>query len=141
MIVVDTNILSELQKTKPNPNVQNWLDKQDFSSFYLCSIVLAELSAGAELFFKRTGSRKHLLALDTILIQVGERNFLNFDHSAAKAFGLLHAEQISIGKSKPIVDLMIASICIVNGATLATRNTKDFEGLDLKLVNPFKASE
>jgi predicted nucleic acid-binding protein len=61
-----------------------------------------------------------------------------WDLETAMATGRLRAKRESIGRPISVQDAMIAAICLANGATLATRNTRDFEGLDLKLVNPFE---
>jgi predicted nucleic acid-binding protein len=65
---------------------------------------------------------------------------LDFDADAPVIAGTLRARRESTGRPFSIVDSMIAAICLINGATLATRNVRDFDGLDLKLVNPFEAS-
>jgi toxin FitB len=65
---------------------------------------------------------------------------LHFDVTAALQHGELRAVREAVGRPVGAIDGMIAAICLVHGATLATRNTRDFEGLDLKLVNPFEAA-
>ena len=140
MIVFDTNIISEIQKINCDRNVQRWMDRQEYAQFRICSIVLAELKTGAEAFRLKTGSSKHLRSLESVLVQMGNPVCLDFDRRAAELFGTLKAGQAAIGKSKPIFDLMIAAICIANGATLLTRNAKDFEDLDVKVINPFEAN-
>ena len=64
-----------------------------------------------------------------------------FSPNAAHRYGTISAQRHKIGPRMGTKDAMIAAICLANGATLATRNTKDFEGLDLKLVNPFEGGQ
>ena len=65
---------------------------------------------------------------------------LVLDAHSARLFGRVCVQRRSIGRPITTVDAMIAAICIANGATLATRNARDFEGLDLQVINPFEAS-
>lgn len=64
---------------------------------------------------------------------------LPFDTVAAQTYGRLRAQRERRGRPIKDMDAMIAAICLVHGATLSTRNVRDFDGLDLKLVNPFEA--
>lgn len=75
--------------------------------------------------------------LDAIEAEFSGR-VLGFSSNAAHQYGIIAAQRHKIGRRMETKDAMIAAICLANGATLATRNTKDFEGLDLKLINPFE---
>jgi predicted nucleic acid-binding protein len=138
MIVLDTNIVSEADKPTPSQLVLQWFRKQDPLSLFLCGPVVMEQSYGAEKFLLRTGSDRYLKILDRIKERFGSR-VLEFSGIAPTVAGKIRALRESIGRPVAAQDAMIAAICLVNDATLATRNTRDFEGLDLKLVNPFEA--
>ena len=139
MIVVDTNVLSEITRQRPDPVAADWFAAQPSEELHLCAPVLGELVFGAESFRIRHQSDKHYRALKVLRSEALAPTVLPFDDRAAVSFGELRAKQKSAGRSGLDADLMIAAICIIHGAILATRNTRDFDGLDLKLVNPFEA--
>ena len=138
MIVLDTNVVSDASQLAPSPVVLGWLDRQPASSLFLPVPVIAELSAGAREFLRRTGSSRYTLPLEKLLTEYQNR-ILDFRMDAAILFGKIVATRNAIGRPITQMDAMIAAICLVNDATLATRNVRDFDGLDLKLINPFEA--
>jgi predicted nucleic acid-binding protein len=138
MIILDTNVISELRKPFPNENVKRWLFGEDRSDLYLCSIVVMEQRYGAEKTFLKSGSDRYHRALDYLLAGQFRDRVVDLNIAASVLTGKLRAKCESIGRAISVQDAMIAAICLHHGATLATRNTKDFEGLDLKLVNPFE---
>ena len=139
MIVLDTNVVSEPDKPMPDRNVLTWLDRIQDPAVYITSTTVAELAGGAERFLLRSGSSKYLDRLKRIIdVEFAER-ILPFDLAAAQAYGGLRAQREHKGRPINHMDAMIAAICLVHDATLATRNIRDFDGLDLKLVNPFEA--
>jgi predicted nucleic acid-binding protein len=139
MIVLDTNIVSELSSLKPNPLVFNWAAKISIEHMFLCTPVVAELAFGAELLQRRTGSDRHSNSLDAFLKKRFLGRVLPFGLEAALLAGAMRAKREATGRPVKPMDMAIAAITKSNNATLATRNTRDFEGLDLKLINPFEA--
>jgi toxin FitB len=140
MIVLDTNVISDSSQLKPSQIVTAWLDRQATSSLFLAVPVIAELSAGAREFERKTGSRRYIIPMDLLVSDYRDR-IIDFDREAAVLFGVVIAKRNSIGRPITSMDAMIGAICLVHDATLATRNVRDFDGLDLKLVNPFEAGE
>ena len=139
MIVLDTNVVSEVGKPKPEAKVSAWFAGQDLANLYLCGPVVMEQAYGAEKFFYKTGSDRYLRLFENLLSRQFAGRVLDFDGSVPQFAGRLRATRESIGRPISLPDAMIASICLIHGATLATRNVHDFDGLDLKLVNPFEA--
>jgi predicted nucleic acid-binding protein len=138
MIVLDTNIVSEPGRPRPEPRVLDWLNGLQGKSAWITTPTVGELIAGAVRFQLRTGSLRHLDRTRQIIeVEFADR-ILPFDTAAAQTYGRLKAERQQAGHQTNEVDAMIAAICLVQGATLATRNVKDFGELDLKLVNPFE---
>lgn len=137
MIVLDTNVVSEGDKPSPDRHVLDWFAGQDSLSLFLCGPVMMELSYGAEMFLARTGSERYLKTLRKVTERFRGR-ILGFDGDIPALTGKLRAQRDSTGRPVSIPDAMIAAVCIIHGATLATRNIRDFDGLDLKLVNPFE---
>ena len=138
MIVLDTNVVSDFFAKEPSKRVYHWLNAQESSQLFLPTIALAELYFGAYLV-DESPRREHLLqSIARIRDDFVARTF-GFSEVAAERYGQITAMRQLIGRRMETKDAMIAAICMVHDATLATRNIKDFDGLDLRLVNPFEA--
>jgi hypothetical protein len=138
MIVLDTNVVSEIAKITIHPAVIKWLRRRSMMELFVSVPTAMELAYGAEKVFIRDRSTRFIAMMEETL----ERRFLGrimgFTVENAIMTGRLRAKRESAGRPISVQDAMIAAICLSHDATLATRNTKDFEGLDLKLVNPFE---
>ena len=139
MIVLDTNVVSEPDRPKPSTQVVAWLDGLRDHSVWITAPTVAELTGGAQRFLLRTGSSKYADRVREIVDVEFVDRVLPFDVVAARVYGRIRAVREHRGHNVKDMDTMIAAICLVHGATLATRNVRDFDGLDLKLVNPFEA--
>lgn len=138
MIVLDTNVVSEITKANLSPNVGEWFEQQEMEMLYLCSPVLMELSYGAEKVLLRDRSERFFEGLNSLMGHHFVGRILQLDQDSALLAGRIRARRERSGHQISVQDAMIAAICLANDATLATRNTKAFEGLDLKLINPFE---
>lgn len=137
MIILDTNVVSELMRPGPAPAVLGSLSQYSAEELYSSSITLAEILYGIELL--PAGKRKaDLLAGSERLFKVvlGGR-ILPFDESAAQAFSHVAAGRRATGRPISELDAQIAAIASVHGATLATRNASNFEGCGIRVVNPW----
>jgi toxin FitB len=136
MILVDTNIWSELMRAEPNPCVKAW-ELAHADHLYLATIVMAELLSGAHLLPE--GKRKQaLLAGYDELVDLYAEKIVAFDLAAAREYGFLLAKLEKSGRNPTTADVQIAAIAASRKMTLATRNVRDFEGLDLTLLNPWE---
>ena len=137
MIVLDTNVISELQGRQHSERILQWLDSYDSEVVFLTAIALAEIHFGIALLdpgVRQESLRRTFLQIENEF----SGRILSFSQTTAARYGIVAAHRQKAGKAMETKDAMIAAICLSHDATLATRNTKDFEGLDLKLVNPFE---
>jgi len=139
MIVLDTNVISEVWHSRSDANLERWFDEQNDFELFLCIPVVAELSYGGHRILLRDKSERYMRALKTMIEGGYRAKILPCDQASALKFGEVVAMREAAGRPIGPMDALIAAICIVNGATLATRNVRDFDGLDLMLVNPFEA--
>jgi toxin FitB len=137
MIVLDTNVISELMRRNPSADVVAWLDAQT-DPLWITSITMHEIEYGIE----RLGdeSRKSALraAFERAFAEVVSPRVLAFDEEAARVAGAISAQRERDGRPIHIADSQIAAIARCNSATLVTRDLRDFSGLDLDLINPWK---
>ena len=139
MIVVDTNVTSELMKPSPSPTVTAWVRARSAAELYTTSITLAELRYGIERL--PGGHRKDLLraAADDAFSAFAD-HVLAFDATAAVDYAGIVSSRDRAGVPIDGFDAQIAAICRAHGATLATRNVKDFHDTGIDLTNPWDAS-
>ena len=137
MIVLDTNVVSELQGRLYSERILSCLDGFAAEAVFLTAITVGEVRFGLELLVEGKRKTALLAELEAVEAEFSGR-VLGFSTNAAHQYGIISARRHKLGRRMETKDAMIAAICLANGATLATRNTKDFEGLDLKLINPFE---
>ncbi|HEV7506432.1 MAG TPA: type II toxin-antitoxin system VapC family toxin [Thermoanaerobaculia bacterium] len=139
MIVLDTNVVSALMQGEPDPLVVRWLDGLPPESIWTTSVTVFEIRLGLEILAE--GRRRQQLeeAFAKSLEEDFEGRVLPFDQAAAQAAGRIAAERRRAGSTGEIRDIQIAGIVNIRKATLATRNTRHFEGCGLVLVDPWSA--
>ncbi len=137
MIVLDTNVVSELMRPAPSPAVEGWVRGCDGSMLYTTSVTLAEVGYGIARLPE--GDRRALLeaAAEAVFSAFPER-VLAFDATAARRYGQLVHQRDRVGAPITGFDAQIASICRAHGASLATRNTMDFEDTGIELIDPWQ---
>lgn len=130
--LLDTNILSEVRKSRPHGGVLAWFAAHHGAYFATPAIALFELQMGVEKLRTQDPVRAAGFEYWIARLETGD-HVLPFDAAASKETArLLHKQPMSL-----MADAMIAAIAKVNGLTLVTRNTRDFERFNLPLVNPF----
>jgi predicted nucleic acid-binding protein len=138
MIVLDTNVLSELMRVEAEPAVIDWLDRQAPDALTITAVTVAELLYGiARLPDGNRKSRLRDAALQMLDEEFADR-VLPFDENAAVHYAALVSQRERAGRPISMADAQIAAICRHHAATLATRNRKDFEGVDVVLANPWE---
>ena len=139
MIVLDTNVISELMRVTPAHPVLAWMALQQPDDLFTSSINVAEILYGIELLPKGKRRDGLLHEAHTTFARTFAGRILSFDERAARAFSVLVAGRRLRGRPIQIADGQIVAIAKANDATLATRNVGDLEGCGVKLVNPWEA--
>lgn len=140
MIVLDTNVLSELIRATPSPAVLAWARAQDAAAIFTTAVCEAELLFGVAAMAE--GRRRVTLAraVEAILGAILGGRVLPFDRAAAAIYGVLAAESRRSGRPVGMADLQIAAIARARNAdAIATRNTQHFAGCGLAIVDPWSA--
>ena len=137
MIILDTNVISEIVKKRPDEHVANWLRNQDTSNLATTAITVAELLAGICRMPEGKRRKRTDMTVKLALMTLADRTFA-FDTQAAEDYARILVEREHRGKPTSIQDAMIAAIACSWGASVATRNVKDFEGTGVKLINPWE---
>jgi predicted nucleic acid-binding protein len=137
MIAVDTNVVSELMRVEPDPAVLEWSAAQDDAALAVPAVVVAELLRG--LGRLPAGSRRRRLegALDAFFGRLGDHRVLGLGAVGAVAYAQIMTTRDRAGLPMRTMDALIAATCREHSASLATRNTKDFAGAGLRLVDPW----
>ncbi len=139
MILLDTNVLSELMRPKPDPRVLAWVDAQPANQLVICAVTVAEILYGIALM--PDGKRKQGL-LDMASAMFDEDfagNILPFDAAATVHYAEIAAESEARGRVAGMADAQIAAIGRLHDAVVATRNIRHFESLGVGLVDPWAA--
>ena len=137
MFLLDTNVISELRKAgsgTADTNVVAWLSAQDAASFYLSAVTLMELELGILLKQRKDAAQGARLRawMDTHVLPEFSSRILPIDSAVA-----LRCSRLHVPDPRPERDALIAATALVHGMTMVTRNTADFVGMGLALVNPW----
>lgn len=137
MIVLDTNVISELMRSHADPTVVAWVDEQASDELYLTAVATAELRYG--LARLPDGRRKSDLAdrIERTLEEDFADRILPFDDDAAAHYADLVVSRERQGMPISMADAQIAAICRSFSGHLATRNVKDFTGTGVSILNPW----
>ncbi|MGI6657585.1 MAG: type II toxin-antitoxin system VapC family toxin [Desulfobulbus sp.] len=138
MILLDTNVISEPLRPKPEQRVVHWLDEQPAEILYLSSITVAELRAGVALL--PDGKRRRLLQenLEDLIVPMFTGRILPFDFSCTQAFAEIFSRARQAGLAISAADGYIAAIAATNRLTVATRDTSPFAAAHVPVVNPWE---
>ena len=139
MIILDTNVVSELMRSEPAPQVANWIRDRDRRELCTTVITLAEIRYGIARL--PDGRRKQVLltaADDTF--SAFEDQILQVDTAVAEQYAVVASTRERAGKPIASMDALIAAVCRSRNAALATRNVADFGGTGIEIIDPWLAS-
>jgi toxin FitB len=139
VIVLDTNVVSELMRENPSARVVRWVTKHPDASVFTTSVTQAEVLRGVELL--PPGRRRNPLAVAAAATfdEDFRGRILAFDPDAAKAYALIAADRRRSGRPISTFDAQIAAIARAHGASVATRNIDDFQHCGVDLIDPWQA--
>ena len=140
MIILDTNVVSAIMSPENAGAVAQWVDNLPRHTQWLTATVVAELSSGIEQL--PPGRRRNTLATAFEAILHGDfaGRILPFDTTAAIGYGAIVAQRRRIGRPISVPDAQIAAVCMQHGATLATRNVRDFEAIGIDVCDPWTSA-
>ncbi|WP_081162408.1 type II toxin-antitoxin system VapC family toxin [Ensifer aridi] len=138
MIVLDTNVISELWKAEPDRTVLAWIDAQMIETLYLSAITVAELRFG--LAAMPAGKRRTIFQnrLEGEVLPALAGRVLPFDLDASRSYADLMAQAKTSGKAIGKADGYIAATAVAHGFMVATRDTSPFEATGLDIINPWE---
>ena len=140
MIILDTNVVSELTRPRPNPEVVRWFNSQVTHDLYTTVITVSELCYGACLVQAAEVRDRISRDNDSVLERLVPGRILNLDEPAARQYAEILAHNEVQGVSVHRHDCMIAAIARVNRAPVATRNVRDFRRCGVSVINPWETA-
>ena len=135
--VLDTNVVSELERDRPTPVVDGWFSGQPEDGLFVTTVTIGEIGAGVEVL--APGRRRARLQawLDDLVRYRFAGRVLPYDTEAALIFGRLIARARDAGRPSGIADAQIAAIASARGLAVATRDVRDFSAFGIDLANPW----
>ena len=138
--LLDTCVISEIIKPKPDKNVISWLQEQNENSLYLSVLTFGEIEKGIEKASDRIRKQKLRLWVEDDLKKRFEGRIIPIDFSIAAEWGKVQGKAELLGKPMPTIDGLIAVSGLVNQCTVVTRNVSDMEQSSAELFNPWAKS-
>jgi hypothetical protein len=137
VIVLDTNVISEMFKPTPDTHVMEWLDRQKLETLYISAVTQAELKYGVYLLPEGI-RRERLLSSILEVLALLEGRVLPFDAIAADQLAMAGVKAKRLGTQVEAPDAYIAATALAKGFAVATRNTKHFEPMGVAVINPWE---
>lgn len=138
MIVLDTNVLSEIMRPAPEPKVVSWVDAVPTSEVAISAVTMAEILYGVGLMPEGRRRQRLMSIAEAIFAHDFDGRILPFDASAAVEYVAVVLQRQASGHPISMADAQIAAVCRAHECTLATRNTRDFAGAGLNLIDPWR---
>jgi len=137
VIIIDTNVISEVLKPRPSDAVVRWLTAQEPTAVFTTAVTKAEVLYGVESLPRGKRQAQLSAAIESMLVEEYEGRILSFDEYAAREYARIVAEREVAGRPISQFDAMIAAITRLHDAVLATRNLADFDRCGIDLINPW----
>ena len=141
MILLDTNIVSEVMRAMPAESVLEWLNEQDSSELYVSTITIGEIVYGLRVL--PDGKRRSGLneKFERFIAQAFAQRVVPYDEPSARLYGEVMGARKELGRPMSVPDGQIAAIARSNHMAVATRNVTDFERCGIEIINPFEAAD
>jgi predicted nucleic acid-binding protein len=136
--LLDTNVISEWIKPRPDAGVVAWLDAADEDALHLSVLAFAEIRLGIELLAEGRKRRRIRAWLDDDLAARFEGRIIGVDRTIAEAWAQIVARGRARGAPPPVLDAFLAATALVHEMTVVTRNERDMVGLDVPVLNPWQ---
>lgn len=137
MYLLDTCVFSELTKKQPSESVTDWLLGREEALYYVSAMTFGEIKKGVEKMEDSSRRKKLEHWVDEFLIPRFWSRILAIDSRVANIWGPLVAKAEKKGRVLPTIDSLIAATALTHGLHIVTRNSKDFDGLGISLINPW----
>lgn len=137
MIVIDTNVVSEMMKASPSLSVIRWLNRQDAAKLFITTVTIAEVTYGLESMPDGRRRAKLERGFERLISGGFRGRVLALDEASAREYGVLMGRRKRLGHPMSVLDGLIAAVTRTHGMALATRNTRDFDDCSLDLIDPF----
>ena len=137
MIVLDTNVVSELMRPNPSSRVMDWVAAQSVPRLYLSTVSEAELRYGVEILSPGRRRTQLLDQIEGMLSEDFAGRILPFDRAAAQAYAVIAAARRAAGRPINHADCQIAAVAGCRGASVATRDAAGFEGSGIDVMDPW----
>ncbi len=137
MILLDTNVISEVMKVVPSAHVLKWLNDQSSSAVHVSAVTVGEITYGLRIL--PDGRRRHQLQekFEQFIALAFAQRVLGYDEAAARLYGEIMGLRKELGRPMSVPDGQMAAIARCHGLSVATRNAGDFEDCGVDLLNPF----
>ena len=137
MVLLDTNVISELMRAEPAQTVLDWFGQHDAVDLVISAVTEAELRTGVAILPEGQRRDRLQLALDAMIDLDFQGRVLPFDSLAAKAYAEIAAQRRAAGRPIAEADCQITAIARATDVPIATRNVKDFDGCGVRVINPW----
>ncbi|MCA1780120.1 MAG: type II toxin-antitoxin system VapC family toxin [Xanthomonadaceae bacterium] len=136
-LLLDTCVVTECLKPRPEPEVQSWLDRHDSPGTFLSVLVIGEIRQGISRIAGTPKAQSLADWLEQVLLPRFDRRVLPVNEAVAQRWGELRGQAMARGRTPPVIDSLLAATALEHRLALATRNTRDFQALGVEVVNPW----
>ena len=136
-IILDTNVVSEPKRPSPDPKVRAWFESEDVERLYLTMTVIGELAVGIERLPAGRRRTDFRCWLDALITEDFSGRILTFDVEAALIYGRIVADALARGRAPTVGDAQIAAVARRERMAVASRDVRDFETLDVPIIDPW----